>query len=369
MAGILDAWANHAKTTAAMRGKTGLDVIPNYGFQSGADFQMNFPNLDPRVTSVLASGYQLGQEGLRALNPFGNNFLDFKGAYRTAAEQAAENIRGAVFANQNVLSPEELALNQKYAERTLGDKNVYSNPKQVEDKSLFQSFEDMIFSPAYGDIPTLAEKQAVEKNIEGFDYNFNSDVLKEEEDAQYNLDNKRSLDFSGIMQNLSNYAKDAAGRYIGSQALGGAGAMLLGPIGGLVGGIAGLLKGGDLFNSPYIGAGAYTMDQYGNMYTADQLDKMNARGGYYTDVARQSRLRDQSIRRMEERKAQGLQYGINRLEQLKEQQRQEEAARQSAARSMQEQNQASGTGGYQSSWGSVDSFMSGSGTAADMGSF
>jgi hypothetical protein len=242
--GILDAWANHAKTTAAMRGKTGLDVIPNYGFQSGADFQMNFPNLDPRVTSVLASGYQLGQEGLRALNPFGNNFLDFKGAYRTAAEQAAENIRGAVFANQNVLSPEELALNQKYAERTLGDKNVYSNPKQVEDKSLFQSFEDMIFSPAYGDIPTLAEKQAVEKNIEGFDYNFNQDVLKEEEDAQYNLDNKRSFNMEGILQNLGGYAKDAAGRYIGSQALGGAGAMIGGPVVGGIAALAGLLGGG-----------------------------------------------------------------------------------------------------------------------------
>lgn len=36
---------------------------------------------------------------------------------------------------------------------------------------------------------------------------------------------------------------------------------------------------------------------------------------------------------------------------------------------MAESNRQSGTGGYQSSWGGVDSFMSGSGTAADMGSF
>ena len=152
---------------------------------------------------------------------------------------------------------------------------------------------------------------------EGFDYNFNQDVLKEEEDAQYNLDNRRSFDFDGILQNLGGYAKDAAGRYIGSQALSGAGAMLLGPIGGLVGGIAGLLGGGDLFNSPYMGAESYTMDQYGNMYTADQLNKMNARGGYYSEPARQSRLRDQSIRKMEERRDKGLQFGINRLAQLK----------------------------------------------------
>jgi hypothetical protein len=179
----------------------------------------------------------------------------------------------------------------------------------------------------------LAEPTTGIMNIEtpkGFDYNFDENVLKEEEDAQYNLDNKRSFNMDGMLQNLGGYAKDAAGRYIGSQALGGAGAMLLGPVGGVVGGIAGLLGGRDLFNSPYIGAGAYTMDQYGNMYTADQLNKMNARGGYYSEPARDSRRRDQSIRRMEERKAQGLGYGINRLEQLKQQAAQEEAARQSA---------------------------------------
>ena len=166
---------------------------------------------------------------------------------------------------------------------------------------------------------------------EGFDYNFNQDVLKEEEDAQYNLDNRRSFDFDGILQNLGGYAKDAAGRYIGSQALGGAGAMLLGPIGGLVGGIAGLLGGGNLFNSPYMGAESYTMDQYGNMYTADQLNKMNARGGYYSEPARQSRLRDQSIRKMEERRDKGLQFGINRLAQLKKEKAAEEAAKRSTS--------------------------------------
>jgi hypothetical protein len=179
----------------------------------------------------------------------------------------------------------------------------------------------------------LAEPPTGIMNIEtpkGFDYNFNQDVLKEEEDAQYNLDNRRSFNMDGIMQNLGGYAKDAAGRYIGLEALGGAGTMIGGPVFGGIAALAGLVGGGNLFNSPYIGAGAYTMDQYGNMYTADQLNKMNARGGYYSEPARDSRRRDQSIRRMEERKAQGLGYGINRLEQLKQQAAQEEAARQSA---------------------------------------
>ena len=55
---------------------------------------------------------------------------------------------------------------------------------------------------------TSAEPPTGIMNIEtpkGFDYNFDENVLKEEEDAQYNLDNKRSFNMDGIVQNLKNY--------------------------------------------------------------------------------------------------------------------------------------------------------------------
>ena len=45
--------------------------------------------------------------------------------------------------------------------------------------------------------------------------------------------------------------KDVAGRSIASQALGGAGGMIFGPMGALVGGLAGLFKGGDMFKQSY----------------------------------------------------------------------------------------------------------------------
>lgn len=163
--------------------------------------------------------------------------------------------------------------------------------------------------------------------------------------------------------------KDVTGRSIASQALGGAGGMILGPMGALAGGIAGLVGGGDLFNAPYIGAGAATVDEYGNMYTAEQLDKLNAAGGYYSDPARSSRRRDARIRNMIERRDAGLKIGLNNLAKLQEQQRREEAARQSAASAMQQSNIESGTGGYQSDFAQDSDFMGGSGTAAEMGSF
>ena len=67
--------------------------------------------------------------------------------------------------------------------------------------------------------------------------------------------------------------KDVAGRSIASQALSGAGGMILGPMGALAGGIAGLFGGGDLFNSNSLSqrnfdmrspeAQAYTSSLYG----------------------------------------------------------------------------------------------------------
>ena len=161
--------------------------------------------------------------------------------------------------------------------------------------------------------------------VQNFDLEAVRDIISQMEEEKGNYierpENRFSMD--GIMQNLKNYGKDAAGRYAASQFLGGAGTMIGGPTIGGIAAIAGLLGGGNLFNQPYMGAESYTMDQYGNMYTAGQLNKMNALGGYYSEPARQSRLRDQSIRRMEERKAQGLQYGINRLEQLKQEKERE----------------------------------------------
>ena len=64
----------------------------------------------------------------------------------------------------------------------------------------------------------------------------------------------------------------------------------------------------------------------------------------------------------------------NRLEELEAQQAKEEAARQAEADRLAAANRATrgtseATGGYQSSFASDDDFMSGGGTAAEMGSF
>ena len=110
-------------------------------------------------------------------------------------------------------------------------------------------------------------------SIQNFDLDGVKNIISqmEEEKSNYIERPKNRFNMEGILQNLGGYAKDAAGRYIGSKALSGAGLMLLGPIGGLVGGIAGLLGGGNLFNQ-----NTYSQQMYNNLTSggkqyADQL--------------------------------------------------------------------------------------------------
>ena len=108
-------FGKHAQVSEAMAGKTGKGVIPEYGMQTGYDFQEK-SNMNPIASSILASGYQLGQEGLRALNPMGDNFLNFKKAYETANQQAGENIEGILTAHTGTISAEQQANRNKYLE-------------------------------------------------------------------------------------------------------------------------------------------------------------------------------------------------------------------------------------------------------------
>ena len=179
--------------------------------------------------------------------------------------------------------------------------------------------------------------------------------------------------FSRLKDFAAPIAKDIAGRTIASQALGKAGFMVGGIPGALAGMIFGGAKGGDLFNAPYI-EGVTTFDPItGQLISGEELDKLNAAGGYYSDVARAARSRDARIANMRQRQALGKRISEANLARLEEQQAREEAARQAEARAIQAANRASGdTGGY--GLGYSDDFMEGDpsaggrATTATMGS-
>ena len=202
-----------------------------------------------------------------------------------------------------------------------------------------------------------------------------------------NTKNFQNMDTRGIMnpELLDKFDRSPASsgvrQTIGSRIMEGLGSIRdtvtdkLGSVGDFIkgGGILGqALKGlGNMFE--YRGGIGY-VDEDGIFRSADELDKLNALGGYYTDAARASRRRDASIQRMLQRRAEGKRIGEQRLKDLLEQQAKEEAARQAAARAMQDANRANRTGGYQSSFASDTDFMEGDpnaggrATTATMGS-
>ena len=160
--------------------------------------------------------------------------------------------------------------------------------KKIADSNLSKTLSNLVFTPAYGDIPTKEEREGLDsfnnlvsdtvmaepnqfqdypgvKNLGGvqnFDLEGVRDIISqmEEEKGNYIERPEDGFNMDGILQSLGGYAKDTAGRYIGSQALGGAGGMLFGPYGALIGGIFGALKGGDLFNQ-----NTYSQQMYNNL--------------------------------------------------------------------------------------------------------
>ena len=176
--------------------------------------------------------------------------------------------------------------------------------KKLADSNLSKTLSNLVFTPAYGDIPTKEEREGLEsfntlvsdtvmaepnqfqdypgdKNLGGvqdFDLEGVRDIISqmEEEKGNYIERPEDGFNMDGILQSLGGYAKDAAGRYIGSQALSGAGGMLFGPYGALIGGIFGALKGGDLFNQ-----NTYSQQMYNNLTSQGQryVDQLYGPGG------------------------------------------------------------------------------------------
>ena len=64
-----------------------------------------------------------------------------------------------------------------------------------------------------------------------------------------------------------------------------------------------------------------TTDEYGNVYSADELNSQNALGGYYTDAARSARRRTSRIANMLSRQKAGKDIGENNLAKLQAQEK------------------------------------------------
>ena len=86
MGGIMDAWGRHATASEAMK----LMNQPDYHQKAGYNFMQNFPNTPNWLANTLATGYQYGSEGFKALK----GGTDFSDAMARAKEESRLNKLG-----------------------------------------------------------------------------------------------------------------------------------------------------------------------------------------------------------------------------------------------------------------------------------
>jgi hypothetical protein len=111
--GVKD-FGDHARVSEAMAGKINMPVIPEYGMQTGYDFQTKMAGLDPRISSALAKGYQYAQEGARAVLD-GPGGVTLGQAMETAKKQSDQNIEGIMSAaSEQGLTAKQQADRNKY---------------------------------------------------------------------------------------------------------------------------------------------------------------------------------------------------------------------------------------------------------------
>jgi len=241
---------------------TGKITPEQYNILGGYDVQKNLTPGNPILGGIVNLGASIPYniyQSIKTDQPFSDVFGD---VYR--------NVKGGL----GLFSPElKTAYNDIMAGKTP------QNVTQLANKNFIDTIGNMVFTTANADaIPTEIEKQSVERGVQDFDLESVRDIISqmEEEKSNYIERPENRFNMDGILENLGGYAKDAAGRYIGSQALSGAGGMLFGPIGALVGGIFGALKGGDLFNQ-----NTYSQQMYNNLTPGGQAyaNSLYAPGG------------------------------------------------------------------------------------------
>lgn len=141
-----------------------------------------------------------------------------------------------------------------------------------------------IFTDRFVDFNPRIGETGIQQVVSPYEYNFNQEVLDEENDAQYNLPEKPSI-FSNILDAGLTYATGLP--FVG--------------------------KGLEFLRNQF----EYRPAEFGVYgYTPEQLNKMNALGGYYSDPMRAYRQQQNRVTNMLNRAYQGKTYSATNLENL-----------------------------------------------------
>ena len=127
---FLEMFKDHAVVSQAMKGKSSMGPINQYGMQTGYDFQEK-SKMNPIASSILASGYQLATEGLGMFNPKNPNFLNPVQAFKTAQSDATKNIEGILASQSRNLTQQQQEDRNKYLANQGQAQEPFLNPTSI----------------------------------------------------------------------------------------------------------------------------------------------------------------------------------------------------------------------------------------------
>ena len=268
--GIMDAWGKHATATETMK----LMNQPDYHQKAGYNFMQNFPNTPNWLANTLATGYQYGSEGFKALK----GGTDFSDAMARAKEESRLNklgIQGSGFdmgEYENFMQNYNTANDISSLPRSSGIWNAIKNEfgGSAEAAEVPIKKNNMILPRRK---PGLPPTWSMTDDLEAQNIRPTFDSSDEEQDYYNQISNKigkmPTIKDPNIFQRFRNR-----------------------------------------FYKPAAGAVNYG----GKTYSPAQLNSMNALGGHYSEPARQQRRTDARRTNILNRAAKGKAVGnVNAL--------------------------------------------------------
>jgi len=285
-------------------------------------------------------GFSLNDKG-DALEKFRNN--------ATKMREGPRYTGGGVQSQFNQLLKNEQkneTINKEFIQEQI-NKGFLQNPSDFKKQGNLNDLDARLTNEEY-----LSRNNNLTANANNIGRDFTFDTtspIPEDIDMQYTVGNE----FNVAPQNRSMFerGKDLASSGIGKVGKVGMDAFNLiknnNPIGLLTSGFG---KLGDMFE--YKG-GDVTVDENGNIISAADLNKQNARGGYYTDAARNARNRTKSLAAFRARgSTNSKRYNDLLLQEIKQTKAREAAAKAAVAAAAAKAQQTRDYGNYGESGGS-----------------
>ena len=291
--------------------KLGQGPIPSktqmmyQNLKSGGPFKAMRIGIDPYLPSFMGGGKYNVERAMptapakAALGGFGTTLRTALSGYMTAPALAQQGLY--------TLNKPSTSAGYDYVRDY--DRGSITNAADAENALDYQNFSTGMMN-ADQNYPGAEQTKSPIAENDLTNYNEHYNMMPEEEKEGF----LSFLQNAGV--NTRDFVMDNAARYGGAKMGSSLATSIFGlnPISAIAGAVGGGIFGNRFTNQPYIGAGSL-YDGAGG-FSAAQLDRQNALGGYYSDAARNQRQQASRVGNLIDRAASGKNFSRTNLQNL-----------------------------------------------------